>query len=188
MGVKRYMKKVTKSIFSKNMNYYVRNDRGMATLEAVVIIPISFTVIFLLIWTGLLFYNRNVLDHAASRAAINASQHSGYSNKEVCDIVINKFSEYTNGKTIILENTEIDVSVSYGTIKVNVRGDMGIPGDIFFGNVYGDRKWDIDITKETARLRPSSFVRTVSRVKNGLDSHNYEEDQGFEEVSEKKGL
>lgn len=148
--------------------YKTINDAGMTTIEACVIIPITLVVTMLLIWLGLFFYNKNVMSHAASRAAIMGAQHPELTNEEVSEYVICKVKEFVEGKTLFLENPTIDVIVEYTEITVRLEGEMGLPQSTRMGGIYKQRSWEIVLVEKAARQNPSMFVRTVSRARKGL--------------------
>ena len=171
------MKRVIRFFVSdKGQKFYKSlNNKGMTTVEACVIIPITFTVIMLLVWLGILFYDRNALSQAAARAAIVGSEYSYLDNDEICEIVMKKTAELTQDKLILMAEPEVDVSVDATEIRVNVRGNLHLPESVFFGNIYNKRVWSIDITEPAPRLKPSVFVRTVHRISHGLDELKEEE-------------
>jgi Flp pilus assembly protein TadG len=144
------------------------NNKGMSTIEAVIIIPVCFSIIMLLIWTGIFFYNKNVLSQAASRAAICGSQKSYYENNEIADYVTDSVLKITDGKLILLDEADVSVTVSSTQISVNVTGTMSIPGFLILGNVYDSNMWNIDITEYAARLKNPMVVRTVNRIEHSL--------------------
>lgn len=144
------------------------NNKGMTTIEACVIIPISLTIICMLIWMGIFIYDKNALSQAASRAAIIGSQNSYLDNEEICDIVMKAVRELTEDKLVLMSDPAVNVTVGFNEIEVNVTGSLILPESFFFGKIYNKRLWHIDITEKTARLKPSLFVRSVSRIYNGI--------------------
>ena len=150
-----------------------RNNRGMTTPEACIIIPMTFTIIMLLLWMGFLFYNRNVLDQAAARAAIIGGQNSYLSNEEIAEKVNAKVAELINNKLILMDEDSIIVStgVSLTEIKVSVSGEVRLPESIFFGKLYSKRLWDISVIESAPRLKNCRFVRLVQRLTGDGDSN-----------------
>ncbi len=144
------------------------DNKGMSTIEAVIIIPICFSIIMLLIWSGIFFYDKNTLSQAASRAAICGSQKSYSENNEIADYVTECVLKITDGKLILLDEANVSVTVSSTQISVNVSGVMNIPGFLIFENIYGSSLWSIDITEYAARLKNSMVVRTANRIDHSM--------------------
>lgn len=150
----------------------ISNNKGMATIEACVIIPITLIVVMLLVWLGIFFYNKNVMSHAASRAAIMGGQHPEMESEELTEYMIAKVREMLEGKMIFMEDPSIEVSMDYSVISIKITGNMGLPGSVNMGGIYRKRAWEIALVEKAARIHPSIFVRTVSRVRNGLMGDN----------------
>ena len=58
-------------------------NSGMTTIEASVIAPVCISVALLVVWLGILYYDKNVLAESASRAAIYGAEHSDWSNEDI---------------------------------------------------------------------------------------------------------
>ncbi len=148
-----------KRIFIKNKKY----NKGITTVEACVIIPITFTIIMLLIWLGFLFYNKTVLSEAIAEALM-AESGSTKSAEVIADTVNEHIRERIEGRMILVNEPTITTSVNYTEIKVEAEVSMTLPDSIFFGNIYEVRIWDINIVKECPRLRPCRFIRLFDRL------------------------
>lgn len=141
------------------------NNKGMSTIEACVIIPISMTVTMLLIWLGFFYFNRNLLAESASQAAVYGTEFSNFDNETIKRKVIGKLDECIKDKTIFLKNVDYSVIVESRLITVSVKADLDIPSFIVFGNLYKKDIWSMEFVKKAPRLRNSLFVRTINRIK-----------------------
>lgn len=147
------------------------NNKGYTTLEATIIIPMTMIISLILVCLGLFFFDKNIIAHGASRAAIMGGQHPEMSNDDLVEYVTLMAEEIMKDKLIGMEDPVIEVTVNYMDIVVHVTGDMRLPEGTHMGGIYKDRLWEIDITEKGARLDPSIFVRTIGRVRNGLSEN-----------------
>lgn len=145
-----------------------KDNTGMTTVEACVIIPITLAVIMLLIWLGFFFYNKNILSQAAGRAAIMAGQHPELDNDELVEYIDYKLREMIEGKTVFIDNPDVEITVEYSEIVIHITSSISLPESVRLGGIYMKRIWEIDLTEKAARLHPSIFVRTIGRARKGL--------------------
>ncbi len=145
--------------------------RGYTTLEATIIIPMTLIITMLLVWLGIFFFNKNIMAHAASRAAIMGGQHPEMSNDDLAIYVSQTAEEIMKDKLLCMSDSNIEVTVNYMDIVVHITGDMNLPDSTRMGGLYSERIWEIDLTEKAARLDPSIFVRTIGRVRNGLSEN-----------------
>lgn len=144
---------------------------GYTTIEATIIIPMTILITMLLVWLGVFFFNKNIMAHAASRAAIMGGQHPELSNDDLVEYVTLTAEDIMKNKLLFMEDPVIEVTVNYMDIVVHISGDMRLPDSTRMGGIYTERIWEIDLTEKGARLDPSIFVRTIGRVRNGLSEN-----------------
>lgn len=149
----------------------LKDDKGMTTIEATIIIPMCFAVILLLLWFGFFLYDRNVLSQAAGIAVITGSQASEYRNEEIQELVEERFARMVENRLIWMEEPVISVTVEYTKIRVEVTGTLTLPEVVILTNLYGRNVWEIQVCQEAPRLRASMVTRTVSRVRQGLSAN-----------------
>lgn len=157
------------------IGYEKLNNKGMTTIEACIIIPITLIVTMMLIWLGLFFYNKSIMSVAASRAGIMGGQHPEKSNDELVEYVTKNVEDILQDRLIFMEDPSVEVTVNYMDIVVHLTGDMRLPESVGMGGIYKIKMWEIDMTEKSARLQPSIFVRTLSRVRNGISENKAEE-------------
>lgn len=145
------------------------NNKGMTTIEASVIIPISLAIIMLLVWLGFFFFNKNALSTSAARAVMYGSEHSEYSNEEIKNIVEEKLNECLENNTVLIKDLESEIVVDFTSITILVKGKLEVPSYILFGNIYDSKMWEIELVKRAPRLKSSSFVRAMDFIKKGED-------------------
>ena len=142
----------------------LRDNRGMATIEACIIIPVCIAVTMLLIWFGLYSYDRIVCAGSVHRAVIYASSTPELDNSELADICQDKLSQELEDNLVYLKNPRIEINVDYGTITARVEGDFEVPGIFNFGGIYGRDSWYIEEEAAAPRLRHSMVVRAIAEI------------------------
>lgn len=146
-----------------DLHAVLHSNRGMMTIEAVVILPLSLMITFLLLWTGMLLYNRAAVSYAVSVAVIRGSRLAEESNEEIQSYVGKKIPELLEHKLVLMEisqmEMEVEVEVSYQTISASVSGNLQAPPLAGFA---GD--WSVSVQRRADRMRSSQIVRTIQRV------------------------
>ena len=146
----------------------MRNNKGMMTIEACVIIPIIIFMTIMILWIGMLSYNRNAINSAISVGLTLGASVPEMENEEIAECVRNKTEELLTDRLVLVEDPEINVTVSYGTIKTEITASMEsppVPGmDVFKSEV-----WDLGQQKEVKRIRCSRLIRTFNRVERFMD-------------------
>ncbi len=146
----------------------MRNNRGMMTIEACVIIPIIIFMTIMILWIGMLSYNRNAINSAVSVGLTLGASVPEKDNEEIVECVKNKTEELLDERLVLAEDPEINVTVTYGTIKTEVTATMEsppVPGmDVFRSEV-----WDLGQQKEIKRIRCSRLIRTFNRVERFME-------------------
>ena len=146
----------------------MRNNKGMMTIEACVIILIIIFMTIMILWIGMLSYNRNAINSAISVGLTLGASVPEKENEEIAECVRNKTEELLTDRLVLVEDPEINVTVSYGTIKTEITASMEsppVPGmDVFKSEV-----WDLGQQKEVKRIRCSRLIRTFNRVERFMD-------------------
>ena len=158
-------------------------NKGMATLEACVIIPLTLAVTFLLLWTGILLYDRAAVSGAVSVAVIQGSRMSEESKEEIMDHVRKKTAELLEGKLVMMEMPQMEVKVSYAEISASLHGEINAPVLAGFSGL-----WRVEAERRADRMRIPQIVRTIQRIDrtiekagNGKDAPKDGGDTGTEE-------
>ena len=136
------------------------------TLEAVIILPIALAVCFLILWTGMLLYNRTAAEYAVSVSAIQAARQAEAENGEILKLAEDKLKELLKGKLVQMETISVHVSVDAFSVKTSVEGKMRAPVIPMIGGLHG-QNWKIQAQREAPRLKESMIVRTIKRISEG---------------------
>ncbi|MBO6205604.1 MAG: pilus assembly protein [Lachnospiraceae bacterium] len=154
-------------------------NKGMMTIEACVIIPLSLMITFLLLWTGMLLYNRTAVNYAVSTAVIQGSRMAEQSNEEISDYVQKKIFELLENKLVLMEMPQMEVKVEYGMIRAGMQGYLNAPVLAgFCGN------WSVEAQYSAERMRSSQIVRTIRRVDRLAEKHREQDRNGEGTVTE----
>lgn len=154
----------------------------MTTIEACIIIPITFMSLLLLIWMGFLGYDRMVLSQVVSQAAIKGSQFPDKNNEELLVIVNERLNNLLEDKLIYMDQVETNVEVRQKEITVSVKGDMKVPGALFITDIYSNDLWSIHIEKSVQRINSSKFVRTINNLHEVIEDKNLLENKNTLEI------
>lgn len=142
------------------------SNKGMTTIEACVIIPISFSLIFLIFFLGIYFYNKNAYDQCIARALVSCVQYDEKDNDELEEEIENKLNSLLNQSLILKSDIDTDISVEYGYTSITLKGSFDIPNFIYFGGLDAGDNWEISSYYSCPRLRSSQFVRMISGLTN----------------------
>ena len=141
------------------------SNQGMTTIEACVIIPVSFTLIFLIFFLGIYFYNKNAYDQCISRALVSCVQYDEKDNDELESEIEAKLKTLLNDSLTLKGDIDTNISVEYGYTSIELKGSLNIPDFIYFGGLNAGNNWTISSYYSCPRLRSSQFVRMISGLK-----------------------
>lgn len=144
----------------------MKRIKAMMTIEAVVILPVTLMISMLIIWSGLLLYNRTAADYALSVAVIQAARQAEADNEEIVKLAKDKAVELLNSRMVIMEDAAVDVKVDIDSVEAVYNGRMRAPAFPTFGDVKFF-EWKIDITRKTPRLKEAMTVRAMKKLTGG---------------------
>jgi len=147
------------------------------TLEAAVIIPMILITTILIFWTGVLLYDRAAVRSAASAAVLRGSERAELSNEELADLMKEVAGSWLNGRLVLMDDPQVEVSVEYESIRTGITGSVEVPALPVFGSAV----WDVHASAEAMRLRESQIVRTIRRIDRVLEEGGKTE-EGKEET------
>jgi len=78
----------------------MRNNKGMMTIEACVIIPVIIFMTIMIIWIGMLSYNRNAINSAVSIGLTLGAAAPEKDNEEIAECVKNKTEELLEDRLV----------------------------------------------------------------------------------------
>lgn len=149
----------------RDQGFLNKNNKGMMTIEACILIPIIIMVSLLVIWLGFFLYNKTLLIECAGIAAIKGSQMAEADNETLASAAAVRAEELLMQKTVAMEIQDIIVSVDHGAVTVKITGIMQVPEAIFLMDIYQDDRWEIHVEQTAERLRSCSILRTIERVR-----------------------
>ncbi len=149
----------------RDRSFLNKNNKGMMTIEACILLPIIIMISLLVIWLGFFLYNKTLLLECAGIAAIKGSQMAEEDNETLAGAAAVRAEELLTQKTVAMEIQDIIVSVDHGAVTVKITGVMQVPRAIFLMDIYQDDRWEIHVEQTAERLRSCSILRTIERVR-----------------------
>lgn len=138
-------------------------SRGMTTIEACVLIPLSFGILLLLLWTGFYKYDQSVLSEAASLAVRRGSQEVAGSNQEIMKLTEERLDELLQGRLIGIEQVRSDVKVTAGAVAIHLEASFHVPHENIISSLYREEFWQIEIEKSAPRMDPCMLLRMTGK-------------------------
>lgn len=140
--------------------------KAMMTIEAVIILPLCLMISLLIVWSGILLYNRTAADYALSVAVIQAARQAEADNDTILKLAGDKASELLNARMVMMEEASLDVSVDLMAVKASYSGRMRAPVLPAFGDgLHFD--WGISISRKSPRLKEAMTVRSMHNITGG---------------------
>ena len=143
---------------------YVKNNKGMMTVEACVIIPLIIFISLILIWIGILMYNKSAINCALVNALDAGARCAEDDNDTICRIVKEKAEFMLDEKLLLAEDPELTVTVDHGSITADLQASMQAPPVPLINDLVSNRYWDMGARKSINRIRASRTVRTMKRM------------------------
>lgn len=144
---------------------YMISDTGMSTIEACIIIPISITLIMLVIWTAFYNYNCTAVAAAVAKASEVAVRHPELDNEELCEECMYVWKKSIEGKLIFMDVPEVNVVVEYGKVTVTASGSFDIREFLLSKNMGENGVYIVKSSHTSPRLRSSEYVRRMAILK-----------------------
>ena len=135
-------------------------NKGMMTIEACVIIPISVFLSITLLWIGILVYNRTAVNYAVSGGLIYGEQ------------------------MVLVEEPQITVSVQFGNIESELEAYMDSPPVPAMGAMFRSGTWDLGVTKKVRRERKAQVIRLIHRLDTAIEEKTEDNTEETGELSE----
>ena len=103
------------------------NNRGMMTIEACIIIPMIIFISLLLIWTGILLYNKSAVNFALAAGLDAGEENAEADNEELCTIMKLKTEELLKDRLILVKDPGIEAVTEYGRLNLKLDAFMQAP-------------------------------------------------------------
>lgn len=146
------------------------SQKGMTTVEACIIIPITIWIFIGLVWTGVAQYNRMVINQAVYMAAIKGAQYSEKTKAEIEEIAINRLDELLEDRLVLVKDITYDVEVTALEVKVQFAGE-------YYIFAHQNYRLILEVCKSAPRIKASSTIRTANRIRNSLSENQIEREQ-----------
>ena len=140
------------------------NNKGMMTIEACVIIPMSIFLSIALLWIGILVYNRTAINYAVSGGLVYGGQIAEKDNETICSGVKARTAELLKDKLVLVSEPQITVTVEYGNIESTLEAYMDSPPVPVMGDLFKAKTWDLGVTRKVKRIRRSKTIRLIHRL------------------------
>ncbi|MBR5420494.1 MAG: hypothetical protein IK115_05030 [Lachnospiraceae bacterium] len=137
------------------------------TLEAVIIIPFCLIGTVLILWTGILLYDRMASDYALGVATIQAARNAEADNDEILQAAQEKAEELLTGRLVMAGEPTLRISVDGVSVTAELEGYLKTPPLPIPGSAEFDLPWSFKSKKSSPRLKESSIVRTLRRMTGG---------------------
>lgn len=155
-----------KSVYrSRNMSdqqsegSFFQDERGSATVEAAVIVPIIFVILWLVIYMGLYLYDRNVVYFDAYLSAFRAAELTETDNEEAYSEAAAQMEQAIEGQLIALPEITQEITVTWKGVQITYSGEVVVPvmqnGLLF--EEWGSYAFAGEAHAE--RHRPVTFIR-----------------------------
>lgn len=139
------------------------NNRGMATIEACIIVPICIGITMLLMWLGIYYYNCNIVSQSIAQAIAYGSEQEYMDNDVIKNLVKDKLYERLKRELILIKDVQCEIDVSYGKISAKAEGNMNVPKAFAFGGIYKGSEWKMSSKSTAPRLNHSLLMRLTHK-------------------------
>ena len=135
----------------------------MHTIEAVFLAPLSIIITVLILFAGIILYDRTAVDQALEAALIRGGERSEMKNDELLHYVEDEFIRLLSGR-LIAANGRLSVTISYDNISARYSGNVDLPALSAFASLSSALSTDISSYSKIPRLRRSKIRRAVSAL------------------------
>ena len=136
------------------------------TLEAVIIIPFCLIGTVLILWTGMLLYDRMAADYALGAATIQGARNAEAENEEILKETQKKAEELLKGRLVMAGKPTLKVSVDGLNVTAELEGSLKAPPLPIPGKESFSFSWTFKSKKSSPRLKESMIVRSLHRLGN----------------------
>ncbi len=138
---------------------FFQDERGSATVEAAVIVPIILVILWLVIYMGLYLYDRNVIYFDAYLSAFRAAELAGTGNEEVYSEAAVQMEQAIEGQLIALPEVSQEITVTRKGVQIAYSGEVVVPV-VQNGLLFGEwASYAFAGEARAERHRPVTFIR-----------------------------
>ena len=146
------------------------NQKGMATLEMTILMPILIFIIGILLYMGFYVYNRTALYCDGFIAASKSVENPTLENPEALQIGTGQMGKQMQDQLIAMQNASYEVSISYAEVSVAYEGKMEVPF-IGEGSMFSSQGvFSISGKVRSQRHTPVTFIRQCKKVEKLVDT------------------
>ena len=134
------------------------NNKGMATIESCILIPLVFAVSILGFFTAVYFYDVNVVSNALMSATLIAESNGDLPDNELLDEALRRYKKRIDGKLVFMESPEIHLELSYFSLEASSSVDFAIDSLVPFFNLNNEG-FSITFVQSSPRIRRKFTLR-----------------------------
>jgi hypothetical protein len=147
------------------------------TVEVALLFPIVLLFTVMMIFWAFYAYDRSILEHSASQAAIRGT-YCHLDTSEAVEKSKKSAASFVSNRVFAIKELSHDVKASYGKVTVSYHCVVNMPFQPWLREYitgFSDNYMTIDITKNATRLTPAKIIResrTLGRMFNSIDEYN----------------
>ena len=157
------------AIKEKNLSRVYEN--AYFTLEACMIMPLVFMVIFFIMYSGFYFYNKCLLKQDIYRQLIRAGQIKNTSNEEIADEIRRTDSSWYYDKYIMCSFGDKHIEVNHDNIVIGQEAALNVNLPML-QKWFGADMWELGTTVEVRRISPTEIIRTRRKLEKVTQKEN----------------
>lgn len=141
-----------------------KTEKGSATVELSILMPMICTLILLLLYLGLYLYNRTVLYGAAYLAAYRSVFKANAANEDAYLVADRELQEQMDRQLVVMNGIQTDITVTYDEVLVSYEGRMEVP---FIDEHSPFHDWGLFYVQEEVsakRHKPVTFIRQCRKL------------------------
>jgi len=133
------------------------------TVEASIIIPLSFLLIILTLYFGFFCYEKSITLQCCYLAALRGTNEWELSGRQLEQYVEQELYLLLDEKQLYSMKREFDIDTNIMGVKILIDEYIDVP----FASIRGDNVtgWNISSSKKAVRNKPSSYIRRYQSIK-----------------------
>lgn len=148
----------------KKVFFIQKAYKASFTIEAVVIMPLTIAVIFLLIFFSMFAYNRAVLTQDAYIAAFRGCNPFYDIEKDAYEKAYQSAKELTAHKLLAMHEIQPEIKADKEKVEVIYTGFVRIPRGIIPSPSLQKEGWNLKVKGQAKRQEPVDFIRKCRKI------------------------
>lgn len=142
-----------------------RKENAYFSIEAALIMPLVFLLIFFLIYVGFYQYDKCLLNQDAYRMLIRGSQVKFENNSGVAQKMKEEDVKWYYDKYMLCDFENKRIEVKHGTLSFSQDAVLTVPF-LTLIDWTGKRTWHICVDVESGRIQPTDTIRNCRKLQN----------------------